>query len=160
MNLSPLRQSNRPRNFRTARILTCVLGFTLVEVLASVTIIGILIFMAIPSITSVRRDTEENMAISRAEALNMAISSYIQAYGMQTAKTAWAAAPGSNAAAKDTYRYTNFLTPYLSYAPSSLAVLMPADYLVTLPQDLANLDKVIIYKPLPAGQTNRAVLAY
>ena len=160
MNLSPLRHSNHHQPFRKTRILTCVLGFTLVEVLASVTIIGILIFMAIPSITSVRRDTEENMAISRAEALNMAISSYIQAYGMQTAKTAWAAAPGSDVAAKDTYRYTNFLTPYLSYAPSTLAALMPADYLVTLPQDLANLDKVIIYKPLPTGQTNRAVLAY
>jgi prepilin-type N-terminal cleavage/methylation domain-containing protein len=79
MNVSLLHQSNRKRSFQSARILTCVLGFTLVEVLASVTIIGILIFMAIPSITSVRRDTEENMAISRAEALNMAISSYIQA---------------------------------------------------------------------------------
>ncbi len=145
---------------RGTRLLACVLGFTLVEVLASVTIIGILIFMAIPSITSVRRDTEENMAISRAEALNMAISSYIQAYGLQTAKTAWAATTGADADAKDANRYTNFLTPYMAYAPSSLTTLMPADYLVRLPQDLANLDKVTIYKPLPSGQTNRAVLAY
>lgn len=151
------------RRFHGARVITCVLGFTLVEVLASVTIIGILIFMAIPSITSVRRDTEENMAISRAEALNMAISSYIQAYGLQTAKTAWAAATGTNATQKDAYRYTNFLTPYMAYAPSSLAALMPADYLVELPQDLANLDKVVIKRPLPAtaaANTARTVLAY
>jgi prepilin-type N-terminal cleavage/methylation domain-containing protein len=148
------------RRARGSRLLICVLGFTLVEVLASVTIIGILIFMAIPSITSVRRDTEENMAIARAEALNMAISSYIQAYGLQTAKTAWAATTGADTAAKDATRYTSFLTPYMAYAPASLTALMPADYLVTLPQDLANLDKVTIYKPLPTGQTNRSVLAY
>jgi type II secretory pathway pseudopilin PulG len=131
-----------------------------VEVLASVTIIGILIFMAIPSITSVRRDTEENMAISRAETLNMAISSYIQAYGLQTAKTAWVGASGADVTAKDAYRYTNFLTPYLSYAPSTLAALMPADYLIVLPQDLANLGKVSISKPLPVGQTTRSALDY
>jgi prepilin-type N-terminal cleavage/methylation domain-containing protein len=148
------------RRLRGARVLACVLGFTLVEVLASVTIIGILIFMAIPSITSVRRDTEEQMAISRAEALNMAISSYIQAYGLQTAKTAWTVPTVTDPAAKDAYRYTNFLTPYMAYAPTTLAALMPSDYLITLPSDLANLDKVIVQKPLPAGQTNRAVLAY
>jgi prepilin-type N-terminal cleavage/methylation domain-containing protein len=135
-------------------------GFTLVEVLASVAIIGILIFMAIPSITSVRRDTEENMAVARAEALNMAISSYIQAYGLQTAKTTWAAAPGANKTAKDLHRYQVLLTPWMSYPPSTLVALMPADYLVELPDDLANLDKAIIKKPLQTGQTNRTVLSY
>jgi prepilin-type N-terminal cleavage/methylation domain-containing protein len=146
--------------FRKARLLTCVLGFTLVEVLASVTIIGILIFMAIPSITSVRRDTEENMAIARAEAVNMAISSYIQAYGFQNAKTAWAGATGGTPEEKNTYRYQNFLVPYLAYAPVDLAHLMPEGYLLTLPADLTNSDKATIGRPLIGSAATRTPLEY
>ena len=136
------------------------LGFTLVEVLASVTIIGILIFLAIPSITSVRRDAEENVAIARAEALNISISSFIDANGLQKANTSWQAAPGTGVPAKDNYRYVNFLAPYISYAPTSLAGFIPAGYSVTLPTDLANLDKVVLRKPLKSGQTVGDLLAY
>lgn len=135
-------------------------GFTLVEVLASVTIIGILVFLAIPSITSVRRDAEENVAIARAEALNISISSYIDAYGLQKAKTDWAAATGTGAPAKDNYRYVNFLAPYISYAPTSLSNFIPAGYSVALPQDLANLDKVTLRKPLTGTQTVGTQLQY
>ena len=135
-------------------------GFTLIEVLASVTIIGILIFLAIPSITSVRRDAEENVAIARAEALNISISSFIDAYGLQKANTSWQAVTGTGAAAKDNTRYINFLAPYISYAPSSLATFIPSGYSITLPTDLANLDKVVLRKPLKSGQTVGDMLAY
>ncbi len=144
---------------RSHRRLACVLAFTLVEVLASVTIIGILIFMAIPSITAVRRDTEENMAIARAEALNLAISSFIQAYGLQTAKTSWDGITGATAAEKNDNRYQNLLTPYMAYAPATLTVLMPAGYVATLPTNLQS-GKVSIKKPLQTGQTTRADLPY
>ena len=43
-------------------------GFSLVEVLAAVAIIGIITFLAIPNIVAVKQDSETNMAISRAEA--------------------------------------------------------------------------------------------
>ena len=135
-------------------------GFTLIEVLASVTIIGILIFLAIPSITSVRRDAEENVAIARAEALNISISSFIDAYGLQKANTSWQAVTGTGTAAKDNNRYINFLAPYISYAPTSLATFIPSGYAITLPTDLANLDKVVLRKPLKSGQTVGDMLAY
>lgn len=135
-------------------------GFTLVEVLASVTIIGILIFLAIPSIISVRRDAEENVAIARAEALNIAISSYIDAYGLQKANTSWTSATGTGATAKDNYRYVNFLAPYISYAPTSLGSFIPAGYSITLPTNLANLDKVTLRKPLKGSQTVGDQLSY
>ena len=141
-----------PRRFQRA--------FTLVEVLASVTIIGILIFLAIPSITSVRRDAEENVAIARAEALNIAISSYIDAYGLQKAKTDWAAATGNTPLLKDSYRYVNYLAPYISYAPVTLASFLPAGYTASLPTDLANLDKVTLRKPLTGTQTLGDTLPY
>lgn len=135
-------------------------GFTLVEVLASVTIIGILIFLAIPSITSVRRDAEENMAIARGEALNMATSTFIDAYGLTTAATKWTNATGNTTALKDQFRYSNFLAPYISYAPNALGNYMPSGYTIELPSDLRNLTKVVIRKPLKGTQTLGDQLAY
>jgi prepilin-type N-terminal cleavage/methylation domain-containing protein len=125
-------------------------GFTLVEVLASVTIIGILVFLALPSIISVRKDTEENTSISRAECLNIAISSYIQAKGFENAKSVWNGVAGATPAAKDANRYV-LLQPYLAYAPANMSSYMPAGYSVDLPDDLAALDKVSIYRPNPAN---------
>ncbi|MBP7949092.1 MAG: type II secretion system protein [Verrucomicrobiales bacterium] len=131
----------------------CLRGFTLVEVLASVTIIGILVFLAIPNIISVRKDTEENMAIARAEALNMAISSYIQANGFQNAKTSWNGVSGNNNGEKDGKRYA-LIQPYLSYAPASLGAFMPSGYSADLPDDLAALSKVDIYRPNAANPSS------
>ena len=44
-------------------------GFSLVEMMACVSIIGIIAFMAIPSVTRMRGDSERNLAIARAEAV-------------------------------------------------------------------------------------------
>ncbi|MDP1591573.1 MAG: prepilin-type N-terminal cleavage/methylation domain-containing protein, partial [Prosthecobacter sp.] len=56
-------------------------GFSLVEMMACVSIIGIIAFMAIPSVTRMRSDSERNLAIARAEALNLAQASLIQVRG-------------------------------------------------------------------------------
>ena len=64
-------------------------GFSLVEVLAAVAIIGIITFLAIPNIVAVKQDSETNMAISRAEALNIAMVSYVQANGHENASDYW-----------------------------------------------------------------------
>ena len=67
-------------------------AFSLVEVLAAVAIIGIIVFLALPNVIQAKRDTEEQMVITRAEALNMSISSYIAANGRSNAGTAWTGA--------------------------------------------------------------------
>lgn len=93
------------------------MGFSLVEMMACVAIIGIIAFMAIPSVTRMRLDSERNMVIARAEALNLAISSYIQMRGRTQAALEWAAA-GSDQA-----RY-NLLKPYLSFPDDSLSTYL------------------------------------
>ena len=48
-------------------------GFSLIEALATVAIIGIITFLAIPNIVKMRSDGERNMAVARAEAFNLGI---------------------------------------------------------------------------------------
>lgn len=108
-------------------------AFSLVEVLAAVGIIGIIAFLAIPNIVAIKEDSERNLAISRAEALNMAIASYIQSNGKDAVASSWSGKT-NNA------RYTE-LIPYLSFAPSSLDDFTPAGFTITLPTDLESLTK-------------------
>jgi len=108
-------------------------GFSLVEVLAAVSIIGIITFLAIPNIVAIKADSERNLAISRAEALNMATVSYVQANGRGNVATSWAALSNQN-------RYAA-LVPYLSFAPANLTAYTPAGYSISLPSNLNQLTK-------------------
>lgn len=101
-------------------------GFSLVEVLAAVAIIGILVFIAIPNVVQSRRDAEENFAIGRAEALNSAISQYIQANGRANAGSSWTGANGDSAK-------FDLVKGYLAYAPTQLADYVPTGYVYTMP---------------------------
>lgn len=101
-------------------------AFSLVEVLAAITIIGIVTFLAIPNIVRLKQDGEDNLARSRAEALNMAIASYVQAVGPNAAQSAW------TTAANDTNRFA-LVRNYLSFAETNLATFVPDGYSVTLP---------------------------
>ncbi len=111
-------------------------AFSLVEVLAAVGIIGIIAFLAIPNIVQIKRDSERNLAISRAEAINMATVSYIQANGKDNVSTGWAPL-------NDQQRYT-LLIPYLSFAPANLTDYTPAGYAINLPTDLNALSKSVL----------------
>ncbi len=111
-------------------------GFSLVEVLAAVSIIGIIAFLAIPNIVAIKRDSERNLAISRAEALNMAVVSYIQANGKSNVAPGWTAL-------NDQQRYS-LLIPYLSFAPANLAEFIPNGYTATLPGNLNALTKCVL----------------
>ncbi len=93
-------------------------AFSLVEVLAAVAIIGIIVFLALPNVIQAKRDTEEQMVITRAEGLNMAISSFITANGRSNAGTQWAAAT-----THDT-KYA-LVKGYMAYAPTDLAGYQP-----------------------------------
>jgi prepilin-type N-terminal cleavage/methylation domain-containing protein len=123
-------------------------GFTLIEMLAAVTIIGIMVFLAIPNITAVRRDAEENMATSKVSMLNVALASYIQGVGIAKAKQDFLdIANGSGtASAKNTSRFL-LLRPYLAYAPATMAAYMPSGFTVTLPTVLDPLNKAQLFRP-------------
>ena len=110
-------------------------GFSLVEVLAAVAIIGVITFLALPNIITVRQDAEQNLAITRAEAINMATAAFIQSRGRQNAKTEWAAESG------DLGRY-QLLAPFLAFAPDTPDTYMPKDYYLTYPTTLDSLSKV------------------
>lgn len=111
-------------------------AFSLVEVLAAVSIIGIIAFLAIPNIVAIKQDSERNLAISRAEAVNMAVVSYIQANGRSNVATTWSSL-------NDQQRYT-LLIPYLSFAPADLTDFIPKGYSVTLPGNLNALTKSVL----------------
>ncbi|MEM7600120.1 MAG: type II secretion system protein [Verrucomicrobiota bacterium] len=111
-------------------------AFSLVEVLAAVGIIGIIAFLAIPNIVAIKQDSERNLAISRAEAVNMAIVSYIQSNGKDNVATSWGTK--NNQA-----RYAD-LIPYLSFAPATVIEFTPAGYTITLPGNLNALTKSVL----------------
>ncbi len=107
-------------------------GFSLVEVLAAVGIIGIIAFLAIPNIVAIKEDSERQLAISRAEAINMGVAAYIRAQGRQAAQATWPAAPN------DQY---DLIRPYLSYAPTAFSDFQPAGYVIVPPANLNQLQK-------------------
>lgn len=113
--------------------ITSTKAFSLVEVLAAVGIIGIIAFLAIPNIVQIKQDSERNLAISRAEAVNMAIVSYIQSNGKDAVAASWTTKTNQE-------RYS-VLIPYLSFAPAALTDYSPSGYTITLPADLNALTK-------------------
>jgi len=115
-------------------------GFSLVEMMACVSIIGIIAFMAIPSVTRMRGDSERNLAIARAESLNLAQASYIQVRGRTQAALDWSATASSEA------KYT-LLRPYLSFSETTLAAFMPSGYTVTFAAAITSMTKATLTGP-------------
>ncbi len=118
----------------------CHRAFSLVEVLAAVAIIGIITFLAIPNLIRIKQDSEKNLAIARAESLNMAMATYVQAVGKAAATTGW-----STAGADET-KYER-LAPYLAFAPDTLANYTPNGYAITFPAAVVPLSKVTLTGP-------------
>lgn len=115
-------------------------AFSLVEVLAAITIIGIITFLAVPNIVRVKQDSEENLARARAETLNMAMAAYVQAVGTNAAQTAWASA-------NNDARY-NLIRPYIAFSETNLTLFTPSGYTNTLPSAISPLTtKVIVNGP-------------
>ena len=115
-------------------------GFSIVEMMACVSIIGIIAFLAIPSVARMRSDSEKNLAIARAESLNLAQASFIQVRGRSQAAADWTAATTSTA------KY-NLLLPYLSYAETTLTAFMPSGYSVTFPTSILSMSEVGLRDP-------------
>ena len=111
----------------------------MVEMIACVSVIGIIAFLAIPSITRMRGDSERNLAISRAEALNLGMSTYIQVVGRTQAALNWTGKSNDQ-------RYT-LIKDYLAYAESSLSSFMPESYTATLPSSITSMTKTALVGP-------------
>jgi type II secretory pathway pseudopilin PulG len=92
--------------------------------LSAVAIIGLISFLAIPNLVKVRSDSERNVAIARAESINMAMATYIQARGRTQAISDWAGSSSSQS------KYA-LVSSYLSYAETSLTDYMPSGYSIT-----------------------------
>ena len=107
-------------------------AFSLVEVLAAITIIGIITFLAVPNIVRVKQDSEDNLARARAEALNMAMAAYVQANGTNAAQIAWSNAGG------DAARYL-LIRQYIAFSETNLANFTPSGYTNTLPATISPL---------------------
>ena len=118
-----------------------VFGFSLVEMMACVAIIGVIAFMAIPSVSRMREDSERNLAIARAEALNLAQASLVQVRGRTQATLEWANA-GSNRESK----YT-LLRPYLSFSETTLSAYLPSGYTVNFPASITTMTKASLIGP-------------
>jgi len=128
-------QSN-PRQHPTRR--RC--GFSMVELLAAVAIMGVIAFMAIPSVIKMRGDSERNLAIARAEALNISVASFIQAVGRSRAEQEWAQKNNNT-------RYSDLLRPYLAFSEPSLGQFMPSGYTITFPNSVATMEKAVLRAP-------------
>jgi len=106
----------------------------MVEMIACVSIIGIVAFLAIPSVTRMRGDSERNLAISRAESLNLAQATLVQVRVRSQAAADW------NGAATAEARYT-VLKPYLAYSETTLLLFMPEGYEITFSADITKMTK-------------------
>lgn len=113
-------------------------GFSLVEMLASVAIIGVIAFLAIPSVSRMREDSERNLAIARAEALNVAMATMVQMKGRAQAQTDW-----SNATTDDA-KYIR-LQPYLSFAETTRALYFPSGYTTIFGSTITDMRKVRLF---------------
>lgn len=80
------------------------------------------------------RNRIENLAIARAEAINIAVVNFLQAEGRAAAMEKWQAAGNPDA------RYL-MLAPYLAFAPAKLADYMPEGYSVKLLDSLEKISK-------------------
>lgn len=99
-------------------------AFSLVEMLAAVAIIGIIAFLAIPNLIKMRSDSERNVAIARAESINMGMATFIQVRGRTQAVADW------TAATTDQLKYVK-IAPYISFSETNLTDFIPNGYTVT-----------------------------
>lgn len=99
-------------------------GFSLVEMLAAVAIIGIISFLALPNLTRMRSDAERNLCIARCESINMATATYIQVRGRTQAVSDF------NGASSAQTKYA-LISPYLAFSETNLTDYIPNGYSIT-----------------------------
>lgn len=118
-------------------------GFSLLELLVVIMVLGVVLYFAFPNIVQMRSDSEDSLARARAEMLNLAVAAYFQAVGDRTtAKANW------SAAGSDEARYASLLKPYIAFPTASLSAFMPSsDYTVVFDPTDPLLNKATLYGP-------------
>ena len=99
-------------------------GFSLVEMLAAVAIIGVISFLALPNLLKMRTDSERNLAIARSESINMSLATYIQVRGRTQAVSDF------NGASTAQAKYA-LIAPYLAFSEANLTDYIPNGYSIT-----------------------------
>ena len=119
-------------------------GFSLVELLVVITVLGVILYFAFPNIVQLKSDSELSLAKARAETLNLAAAAYFQAVGTNAAATAWA---GKSSEA----RY-QLITPYIAFPAATLSNFMPSsDYTVTFDGSQPHRVKATLLGPSSSG---------
>jgi len=119
-------------------------GFSLVEILVVLAVVGVLLFFAFPNIVQVKSDSERELAKARAEALNMAAAAYAQAKGTNFIATNW---PSRS----DEQRYLDIID-YIAFPATNLSSFLPsADYTIEFDDSQPHKRKAKLYGP---GSTN------
>jgi len=85
-------------------------------------------------------ENESAIAIARAEVVNMAIASYVQANGSVEASSEWSLLETAQS------RYS-VLVPFLPFAPEQLAEYMPFGYFVNIPPEVVPLSRAQLIGP-------------
>ena len=120
------------------------LGFSIVELLVVLLVLGILLFLAFPNIVRVKSDSEKDLAKARAETLNLASATYFQAIGTNVAATNWAG--------KSAEQRYQLITPYIAFPAASLSNFLPSsDYSITFDPSAPHKVKATLMGP---GGTN------
>jgi prepilin-type N-terminal cleavage/methylation domain-containing protein len=120
------------------------LGFSLLELLVVIAVLGIILFFAFPNIVQVKSDSEKDLAKARAETLNLAAAAYFQAVGPNAAATNWAG--------KTTEQRYQLIAPYIAFPAAALSNFLPStDYSVSFDASAPHKVKATLMGP---GSTN------
>jgi prepilin-type N-terminal cleavage/methylation domain-containing protein len=89
-------------------------GFSLIEILIGIVVVGIMLMIALPKSSSIKANTEDQAMKLRAVAFGNAKTEFLRDAGTTNAASAW------SGAANDQARY-ELIMPYLGYPPSDLS---------------------------------------
>jgi prepilin-type N-terminal cleavage/methylation domain-containing protein len=103
-------------------------GFTLLEILIAMTIIGVAYFFISPNSAATKTSSEIAMMKTRASALNYAATEFTTANGTVSAVAQW------SAAGTDDAKYL-LLAPYLQYPPATLETYVLNGFSITFAAD-------------------------
>lgn len=103
-------------------------GYTLVEILVVLTIIGMLVLTALPNVLKTKTSGEIESAKLARGMIHQAMSGYLGSLSRRDAETTWTAMT-------EEQRY-NALKRFLSYPPTTIAGITPQGYTITLGADI------------------------